>query len=271
MVSLSLAMVAATALWVVVYLFLLSGLQHARSQHMLYATFRAELAQAQIPTGGQIPAGKPVAMISVPSAGLKDEIVVEGTSSGQLRTGPGHLRTSPLPGQPGDATIYGKSISYGAPFARVSSLKPGADITVTTGQGVFQFVVIDVRKKGDLQPAQTGAGSSRLTLATAGGSQFAPTDAIFVDAALKGKAAAASGGRPSAITAPEDLMKQNIDAVTLIQLVLWLQLIVVVSCGIVWLAPRWSRSQVWLVAAPVLIAALWELTTTAANLLPNVM
>src|ERR1700760_2963743 len=57
--------------WFALYLYFVSGIQHARSQHELYADYRSQLAQRFAPVGGEIPFGAPVAMISIPKAGVK--------------------------------------------------------------------------------------------------------------------------------------------------------------------------------------------------------
>ena len=59
-----------------------------------------------------------------------------------LRKGPGHYRTTPNPGQAGNAAIAGHRTTYGAPFHRVDELEPGDPIFVTTAQGVFEYRVL---------------------------------------------------------------------------------------------------------------------------------
>ena len=94
---------------------------------------------------------------------------IEGTSSGDLLKGPGHLPSTPLPGQGGEAVLVGKSTTAGAPFADVARLRRGDVVTVRTGQGLFHFSV-----QGRLPPgARQGAIPSdrgRLVLVTSGGS-----------------------------------------------------------------------------------------------------
>lgn len=261
--------------WAFVYLFAISDVQHARKQHEMYATYRADLAQALAPVGGAIPVGTSVAIISIPKAGLHNEIVVEGTSSDQTRNGPGHLRSSPLPGQAGSSALYGRSAFFGAPFARVPNLRPGDAISVTTGQGHFTYNVSDVRGSGDPLPPPLVAGAGRLTLVTSQGvgwrTGWAPTDTVFVDAILVGKPAPTPAGRPEAVTPSETPMKAQTDLVTLTEIVLWLQLLVIVSCLIVWLAFRWDRLKLWLCALPVVLGVLWGLSVSASALLPNLM
>ncbi len=67
--------------------------------------------------------------------------VVEGVGSAQLRTGAGHLPTSPLPGMPGNAVISGHRTTYGAPFNQLDELSPGDLVKVKTATGVHTYVV----------------------------------------------------------------------------------------------------------------------------------
>jgi sortase A len=259
----------ALALWAVTYILFVSGFQHARAQHELYAKFRSELALVTAPIGGTITTGAPVALFTVPGAGLHGEVAVEGTDAGTLRAGPGHVRTSPLPGQAGVSMFYGRSLSFGAPFGRVASLPVGAPITVTTDQGTFHYSVIDVRQAGDpwTLPA---AGASELTLVTTDGG-WMPDRVVYVDAALQGKTVPAPSGRPATSPSDEKLMARQTDSLTLVIVVLWLQLLVVVAVLLTWLRSRWRPTQVWLVAVPAVLATLWGLSNAAAPLLPNLL
>jgi sortase A len=58
---------------------------------------------------------------------------------------------------------------------------------------------------------------------------------------------------------------------TYIQLVLALQLALVVALGGVWSWSRWNRWQVWLGGIPVLLAALWILSSVSTQMLPNLL
>lgn len=51
---------------------------------------------------------------------------VEGVGREQLKSGPGHMATTPLPGQPGNAVISGHRTTYGAPFHDLDQLEPGS-------------------------------------------------------------------------------------------------------------------------------------------------
>jgi sortase A len=86
----------------------------------------------------------PVAILSIPIIGAR-QVVLEGTTPDILKEGPGHVRGTPLPGQVGNAVIAGRRTTYGSPFTRLDELVPGDEIDVTTGQGVFTYVVDGTR------------------------------------------------------------------------------------------------------------------------------
>jgi sortase A len=259
----------ALALWAVFYVLVITDMQHARSQHELYAGFREQLALATAPVGGMIPAGKPVAVITIPAAGLHGEVVVEGTRAGDLRAGPGHVRTTPLPGQPGVSLVYGRAVSFGGPFARIAQLPAGSPITVSTDQGTFHYEVRAVRHAGDAWTLPPTGGAD-LTLVTADGG-WTPNRVVYVDAVLNGRPAPDPGGRPTTLAPQENLMVGESDSLTVVQVVLWLQLLVLVAGLITWLRTRWTPLQVWLVGAPVVLAVMWGASNTAVRLLPNLL
>jgi sortase A len=258
--------------WSVLYALFISALQHSHEQSVMYSQLRQQLAEATAPVGGIIKPGTPIAVLDMPAAGLKQEVVVEGTASGQLIKGPGHLRDTPLPGQAGISVIYGRAALFGGPFHRIASVHAGASITVTTGEGTATYVVERVRRQGDSYP-EVAAGAGRLTLITAESkgwrSKWSPTDVVYVDAHLTSAPFVDGGGRLSAVPSYEQALKGDPGA--LYSLVLWLLLIVGAALAVVWANERWGRWQTWLIGTPVLLAALWGVTQTAVQFLPNLM
>jgi sortase A len=267
------------AVWWVAYVLVISNVQEARSQHELYATFRAEVAQPfgsdPAPLGAPIHLGAPVATLDVPAAGMHHVVVVEGTTSGLLRAGPGHLPSSPLPGQSGYSVLFGRGSTFGAPFGAIGSLRPGDTIRVTTGEGVFRYQVVDVRRRGDAVPTLPAQSTGRLTLVSSAASGWrsgwAPAGVIYVDANLQGKAQPSAGPPPASVPASEQAMQAEGGPALLTQIVLLLQLLLLVSVVLVWLRTRWQVWQLWLVATPVLLVIVWGLTTSAVRLLPNLL
>jgi sortase A len=271
----SAAALGAIAVFLVVYALGFSRLQEQRSQHQLYASFRglldpsSEIAPA---VGGVIKPGSPIALINAPDAGLHNMMVVEGTSSSDLLKGPGHLRDSPLPGQVGQSILMGKSLTAGAPFRRITRLRRGEVITVTTGQSTFHFAVADVRAGGDPLPA-VPSGGALLTLVTSAGSgwlgHFAPSHVVYVDAVLQGTAVTAPAGRPVAVPVAE--LPGHSDPGAWPFLVMWLQALIVGGVGSVWAWMRWGRWQTWLVGGPIVLGVMWGISEEAMRLLPNLM
>ncbi|MEZ0449011.1 class E sortase [Cellulomonas sp. ICMP 17802] len=274
------AAVTATALlvlgslcaWFALHLLVLGGFEQARSQQMLYAQLRVQLADQTAPLGGPIPIGDPVALLTIPTLGLQ-QVVVEGTASGDLLAGPGHLRSTVLPGQAGVAVLFGRSATYGAPFRAVPSLRAGDGIEVTTGQGRFVYRVDAVRRAGDPLPAPPATRGGRLTLVTTVGhgltGALAPAEVVYVDATLRGDAAVGEPGRPASV--PDAEAPLGIDTAVLPVLAAAMQGLLLAVVGTVLLRRRLPARVLWIVAAPVLVGLAWVTTDALARLLPNLI
>ncbi len=262
--------VGITALFFGIFAFGLSGLQEKRSQHQLYAELRGRLAAASSVApyiGGAIPDGAPVALLNAPAVGIRNVVVVEGTSSGDLLAGPGHLADTPLPGQAGESVLVGKSTTAGAPFEHVTQLRKGDAVTVQTGQGPFRYVVEGQLASGATLPKITTA-QGLLTLVTAGGGSIAPDHLVYVVAKLAGKVVPAPAHRPTTVPA-SDLQGHN-DLGAWPFVALWFAGFLVASAISWWLWSRWGILRTWLVGAPLLLAVLWGLSNEAMRFLPNV-
>lgn len=263
---------SALALGFVVYLLLLAPIQQDRAQTELYAQLRESLALGTTPIQGLIEPGTPIAVLQIDGLGL-EQVVVEGTASGDLQVGPGHRRNTVLPGQQGVSLLYGRSATFGAPFSTITSLRSGDPISVTTGQGSFRYEVQGVRRNGDPLPPALAAGSSRLTLVTStnseGSSALVADSTVYVDAILVDGNAQPSGQRPSIIPGYEQAMRGDTGA--LVPLVLWLQLLVAVAAVGTWARARWGRWQTWVGAVPLVVLATWQVYVAAARLLPNLL
>jgi sortase A len=260
------------AVWFLLYALVLSGLQEARAQTLLYAQIREQFALGTGPVDGPIPYGSPVAVMSATSVGLTDVVVVEGTTAAELTAGPGHLSNTPLPGEAGVSVIMGRSTTFGRPFGQITSLRSGDEMTITTSLGTFVYTVSGVRYPGDRLPAALPAGGARLVLVTSYAegwrTGWAPDQTVFVDATLQGKAQP-TGRTPSTI--PDTALPMQGLPSALMPLVLWMQGLVIAAVGIVWGRRRWGGWKTWLVGLPVAIALLWAAAETAILLLPNVI
>jgi sortase A len=213
-----------------------------------------------------------VALLEIPTLGV-DQVVVEGTASGDTMAGPGHVRSSPLPGQPGVSQILGRSAAYGGPFRGIDTLHAGDGIRVTTGQGVFVYRVDRVRRAGDPLPVPLGSGASRLTVVTAEPDgvlgALRANRAVYVDATLQGDAVGAPNGRPAAVPAAEKPMAADTSVLPVLVLAVQGLLATVVAIG---LARRWVPPRVaWVLGVPVLLVFLWLTSELALRLLPNIV
>lgn len=185
----ALAVVGLILLSVVLQATVVSSMRYARDQHVAHGSFRYELADGTAPVGQLTPAdtllgqGTPVAAIVVPRLGI-EEVVLEGTTSSILLSGPGHRRDTVLPGQAGASVVMGRQAVAGGVFGRLAELVPGDEVRATTGQGEAVYEVVGTRRSGDPVPAPLGSGEGRLTLVTASGPRFLPTDILRVDARL---------------------------------------------------------------------------------------
>jgi sortase A len=266
----ALLVLSVLAIGFVGYLLVLTPVQQDRSQTVLYAQARQQLAEIRIPTGGVIDAGAPVALLEIPGLRLT-QVVVEGTAGSQLASGPGHRRTTPLPGQPGTSVLLGRAETFGAPFKEITKLQAADEVRVTTGQGRFRYRVDGVRREGDATPAALPKGGSRMVLVSAeGGDLTGPDRTVFVDTTLVGDAAPAPGGRPRT-QLPEEAPLAH-DTGALVELVLWLQALVLAVRLFAWARARWGRAETWLVGVPVVLAAAWQVYQAGAvALLPNLL
>jgi sortase A len=212
-------------------------------------------------------------VIDIPKAGIQHAVVVEGTTSTDLQSGPGHRVDTVLPGQAGVSVILGKGVTFGAPFAHITVLSPGDVITATTGQGTFHYRVADLRYAGDPLPPLLSGRQGRLILVAAVGTGsragWAPSQIVYVDADLQGAGKSSPGGGPTVQPADQVVLAGDDSALT--PLVLWLELLIVTAVAVVWARRRWGGWQVWLVGTPALLAVLWVVTETAARLTPNLL
>jgi sortase A len=224
----------------VAFLFVFSGFAEARTQTGLRRRFQNDLSNLRAPVGGVIDNGTPVAELDIAAIGVH-QIVVQGTTSGVLRDGPGHLRQSPLPGQEGNAVIFGRRAAYGGPFRRLSSLAAGDHIEVWTGEGKRTYIVSSVKTARAVNGAELVAdGTNALTLVSSDPAFFA-TRRLVVTAHLVGAPFAASAD-PTPVTRA--------------------------AIGATWLSRRWTRWSAYLVCVPVVCAITWVVFENATKLLP---
>jgi sortase A len=225
--------------------------------------------------------GDAVARLRIPSIGV-DKIVVEGVEVSDLKKGPGHYPSSPLPGQAGNAAIAGHRTTYGAPFNRLDELQAGDEILVTTVQGSFRY---EVREQLIVEPDQVEVlddfGDDRLTL-TACHPKYSARQRIVIVAALAGPAAPAAEAPPPS-TAPgdvslgedeEEASPETIDAgLGGERASARPAILLAIACALIWVAAwllgmLWRKWPAYAVCLPLFLVVLFFFFEDFSRLLP---
>jgi LPXTG-site transpeptidase (sortase) family protein len=264
-VGASLTTIGVLLLGFLAHLLLLSNLSEQRDQALLRDDLRTQVRLGTAPVALPIAAGTPVAELTVPRLQL-DAVVVQGTTSADLRHGPGHRASSPLPGQAGVTVVAGRKSAYGGPFAHLDRLRVGDLISATTGQGRFTFQVDDIRHTGF--PASLPPGDARLQLVTSEPA-WTPDRVLVVSAVLvRGTLQPAATGLPRP-TAAELALRGETDAA--VPTAAWSAalLLLAIAGALAW--QRLSRPLVWLGTLPLAAALLWQLADAVARLLPSTL
>jgi len=251
-----------------------SQLRHSRDQSLLYDAFRYELADATAPVaqvdgeGDLYPMGTALAVLTIPEIGV-NEVILEGTSSRTMLSGPGHRRDTALPGQAGSSVIMGRQAAYGGPFGSLASLKKGDRISTVTGQGEATYTVDAVRFAGDPQPLAPDAGTGRLTLVSASGPAFLADGVVRVDATLTSKpfATPIPALLVGSLTSAESPLAS--DESGWLPLLLFLELAAVAIFAFTIAVRRWGSWHTWVVATPVALVLGCTIAEQVIVLLPN--
>ena len=260
-ISMALILLAGIVLGFAGYLYVLSGVQESRAQVLGYAQLRTELAAQTAPLGPTAP-GSPVAVLDIPSIGVRNMVVVEGTTPENLTLGPGHLRDTPLPGQAGVSAIFGRRATFGGPFAGLARLRPGDVIRAITGQGESAYTVAATADSGQTVEDPV---PNRLILLTAS-SPLIPSHYIEVDARLI-TSAHPGPGIAREITRPE--LPLAGDGSALVFTIGWEFVLALVVAGAAIAAARWTPRIGYVGIAPLALAVLWALYHSLAASLPN--
>ncbi|MFB2583531.1 sortase [Herbiconiux liukaitaii] len=272
----SLALVAAVFFAFAFNLMVLSHLQHVVAQQQLMDTYREQLSAGTAPVSEGafddtlLVGGAPVGIIEIPSIGVS-QVIVEGTSGGELKSGPGHRRDTVLPGQAGVSVIMGRAAAYGGPFGRIQELAPGETFSVLTGQGLQQYEVIGVRYAGDPSPPSPIAGESRLILETARGPAFIPSGVARVDAQLVSEVQPAGARQSTYNLLPPQATELATDTTTVWALVFALQFFVIAEIAAVWSYRRIGAQKTWVVFVPVMVLSGLVVADQITRLLPNLL
>lgn len=128
---------------------------------------------------GAVPEGEAVALLGFSRPGGTAApvaagwvAVVEGTSAGALRRGPGHYPASALPGAGGNFAVAGHRTTYGAPFGDLAELRAGDRVHAVGLDGVqhdyrvVRLQVVDPTETWVVGQDPLGTGRPTLTLTT---------------------------------------------------------------------------------------------------------
>jgi sortase A len=109
--------------------------------------------------------GSPVARIVIPGIGASF-VVVKGTNTSDLESGPGIYSETAFPGVAGTTAIAGHRTTYLAPFRHIDELRPGSRILLNMPYAHFTYTVIgkSVVAPTDVRAAVGDVGYSRLVL-----------------------------------------------------------------------------------------------------------
>jgi sortase A len=89
---------------------------------------------------GQISEGDAIGRIKVDRIDL-DMVLMEGTDTATLQSGPGHYSTTPLPGQGGTVGIAGHRTTYLAPFRHIDEIEDGDEVRIELPYAAFTYRV----------------------------------------------------------------------------------------------------------------------------------
>ncbi|HEX2062833.1 MAG TPA: class E sortase, partial [Acidimicrobiales bacterium] len=243
-----------------------TGLAEARSQRQLTKQFERTLAapttttapsrQEEPPPRPPPPPGDAIAILKIPKLGL-EKAVVEGVEVADLKKGPGHYPSTPMPGQNGNAAIAGHRTTYGAPFLRLDELAPGDVILVTTREDDFEYKVTESKI---VEPGEVSVldetDDDRLTLTTCHPRYSARERLIVVASLSKGEVSEAP------TTAPAQRPRAELEggqaglsgeAASNEPAIGWGMLAALVWVATWWAGRRWQRVPAYLVGTPVFL------------------
>jgi sortase A len=163
---------------------------------------RARIAYLAGALQGQASDGTPVARMRVPPIGL-NVVVVRGTSTSALESGPGIFPETVLPGMPGTTAIAGHRTTYLAPFRHIDSLHQGQRIMLEMPYAHFTYAVTGSRVVAptNVQAAVADVGYPQLVL-SACTPLFSAAKRILVYARLMSILPVGAGRLPAARGAP---------------------------------------------------------------------
>jgi sortase A len=144
--------------------------------------------------------GSAVARISIPRIDASF-VVVKGTDTSDLESGPGIFPETVFPGIPGTTAIAGHRTTYLAPFRHIDTLRRGSRILLNMPYAHFTYTVTgtQVVQPNDVRAAVSDVGYPRLVL-SACTPLFSAAKRLLVFARLTGTVPVGAGRLPN--TAP---------------------------------------------------------------------
>ena len=108
--------------------------------------------------------GRGIGRIDIPSIGA-DYVLVQGTDSTSLQSGPGHYPDTSFPGQGRTIGVAGHRTTYLAPFHDIDKIEPGDDVIVEMPYATFTYEVnsTDIVEPSDVSIVDD-VGYERLVL-----------------------------------------------------------------------------------------------------------
>lgn len=164
-------------------------------------------APPRIPTPAP---GAAFGIVHVPRFGRDwdPEPIVQGVGVADLRHGVGHYPDTALPGQVGNYAMAGHRTTYGAPFNRIATLRPGDAVVVEVKAGWFVYRVSSTEIVTPSQvsvvapvPGRPGETPTRRMLTmTSCHPEYSASERYVVHAVF-GSFTPRSSGRPAALPA----------------------------------------------------------------------
>jgi LPXTG-site transpeptidase (sortase) family protein len=269
----ALIVVGALMLLLASFLSFAGGMTERESQRELNAKFTELLAAKAgyrpLSTTRPIPPGSAVALIEIPYIHLR-QVVIEGTTSRELAQGPGHLRSTPLPGQHGNAVIAGRRTTFGGPFHRLNELRLGDRIVVTTALGRFTYLVMKAQTIDAGKPDRLGASMRDILTLTTSDPPYRATRRLVVVGLLH--------GRRSIYADPLRLRRVDAveasffgDASQALPAALWELALFAALIATRILYRRWRRWPTYLITTPIILAITFAWLLSMAALLPSTL
>jgi sortase A len=130
-----------------------AGVQEEATRQLEADLSQAEPVPETVPIGEEVvdryaeepaPIGIPFGFITMPTIGVEDVVIYEGVDRETLMSGPGHMPTTPLPGQPGNSVLSGHRTTHGRPFFDLDLLEVGDPVRVRTRIGIHVYEVREI-------------------------------------------------------------------------------------------------------------------------------